>query len=275
VEKDKHIIVAMPGVPREMYRMWEQEAIPRLKPYTGGLIFTRILRISGLGESSVEERLDRFLHGNNPTLATYAKSDAIDVRITAKADTSEEAERLVAEMEVQVRQVLGHYVFGTDKDTLQSVMGDLLLSRNQSLAVMESITGGLLSSAITDVPKSSQYFIGGVTAYSAKLKEQMGVPHQIIEQYGTISEETARAMAHAIRERLGADYGLGVAGVAGPDQQEGKPVGTIHIAVEGPQGVVTAMGPGWRGNREDNKRYAVLAALNLLRLHLEGVKKGE
>jgi nicotinamide-nucleotide amidase len=275
VEKDRRIIVAMPGVPREMYRMWEQEAIPRLKPYTGGLIFTRILRISGLGESSVEERLDRFLHGNNPTLATYAKSDAIDVRITAKADTSEEAERLVAEMEVQVRQVLGYYVFGTDKDTLQSVVGDLLLSRNQSLAVMESITGGLLSSAITDVPKSSQYFIGGVTAYSAKLKEQMGVPHQIIEQYGTISEETARAMAHAIRERLGADYGLGVAGVAGPDQQEGKPVGTIHIAVEGPQGVVTAMGPGWRGNREDNKRYAVLAALNLLRLHLEGVKKGE
>jgi nicotinamide-nucleotide amidase len=275
VEKDGRIIVAMPGVPREMYRMWEQEAIPRLKPYTGGLIFTRILRISGLGESSVEERLDRFLHGNNPTLATYAKSDAIDVRITAKADTSEEAERLVAEMEVQVRQVLGHYVFGTDKDTLQSVVGDLLLSRNQSLAVMESITGGLLSSTITDVPKSSQHFIGGVAAYSAKLKEQMGVPHQIMEQYGTISEEMARAMAHAIRERLGADYGLGVTGVAGPDQQEGKPAGTIHIAVEGPQGVVTAMGPGWRGNREDNKRYAVLAALNLLRLHLEGVKKGE
>ena len=275
VEKDKHIIVAMPGVPREMYRMWEQEVIPRLKPYTGGLIFTRILRVSGLGESSVEERLDRFLHGNNPTLATYAKSDAIDVRITAKADTSEEAERLVAEMEMRVRQVLGHYVFGTDKDTLQSVVGDLLLSSNQSLAVMESLTGGLLSSTITDVPKSSQYFIGGVAAYSAKFKEQMGVPYQVIEQYGTISEETARAMAHAIRERLDADYGLGVTGVAGPDQQEGKPVGTIHIAVEGPQGVVTAMGPGWRGNREDNKRYAVLAALNLLRLHLEGVKKGE
>jgi len=275
VEKDRRIIVAMPGVPREMYRMWEQEAIPRLKPYTGGLIFTRILRVSGLGESSVEERLDSFLHGNNPTLATYAKSDAIDVRITAKADTSEEAERLVTEMEVRVRQVLGHHVFGTDKDTLQSVVGDLLLSSNQSLAVMESLTGGLLSSTITDVPKSSQYFIGGVAAYSAKFKEQMGVPYQIIEQYGTISEETARAMAHAIRERLDADYGLGVIGVAGPDQQEGKPVGTIHIAVEGPQGVVTAMGPGWRGNREDNKRYAVLAALNLLRLHLEGVKKGE
>src|SRR5947199_5403629 len=164
VEKDKHIIVAMPGVPREMYRMWEQEAIPRLKPYTGGLIFTRILRVSGLGESAVEERLDGLIHSTNPTLATYAKSDAIDVRITAKAETSEEAERQVAEMEVQVRQILRHHVFGSGKDTLQNVVGALLQARQQSLAVMESLTGGLLSSTITTVPISCGHFIGGVTA---------------------------------------------------------------------------------------------------------------
>jgi nicotinamide-nucleotide amidase len=275
VEKDRRIIVAMPGVPREMYRMWEQEAIPRFKPYTGGLIFTRLLRVSGLGESAVEERLDSFLHSNNPTIATYAKADAIDVRITAKAGTSAEAERLVADMEARVRQVLGHHVFGTDKETLQSVVGELLQERNQSLAVMESLTGGLLSSTITDVPGSSRYFIGGVTAYSVGLKERMGVPHEIIEEYGTISEETARAMAHAIRVSHGANYGIGVSGVAGPDEQEGKAAGIVHIAIEGPQGVVTGMGPGWRGGRSDNKRYAVMAALNLLRLHLEGVKKGD
>src|SRR3989454_9516863 len=98
VEKDGHIIVAMPGVPREMYRMWEQEAIPRLSPYTGGLIFTRILRVSGLGESMVEERLDSLIHSNNPTIATYAKPDAVDVRITAKAGTREEAEQQVAQI---------------------------------------------------------------------------------------------------------------------------------------------------------------------------------
>jgi competence/damage-inducible protein CinA-like protein len=275
VEKDRRIIVAMPGVPREMYRMWEHEAIPRLKPYTGGLIFTRLLRVSGLGESAVEERLDAFLHSNNPTIATYAKADAIDVRITAKADTSAEAERLVADMEARVRQVLGHHVFGTDRDTLQSVVGDLLQARNQSLAVMESMTGGLLSSTITDVPASPRYFNGGMTAYSIELKEQMGVPHETIEEYGDISEETARAMAHAIREELGADYGIGLTGVAGPDEQEGKAAGTIHIAIEGPEGVVTGMGPGWRGGRTDNKRYAVMAALNLLRLHLAGVRRGE
>jgi nicotinamide-nucleotide amidase len=275
VEKDGHIIVAMPGVPREMYRMWEQEVIPRLVPYTGGLIFTRLLRVWGLGESAVEERLDSVIHSNNPTVATYAKSDAIDVRITAKAEAWEQAERQVAEMETRVREILRHHVFGIDKDTLQSVVGKYLTERSQTLAVMETLTGGLLSSRITDVPGSSNYFAGGLVTYSTELKVQMGVPPEILEQYGAISEETARAMAHAVRERLGVDYGLGITGVAGPDTQEDRPVGTVHIAIEGPEGVVTGMGPGWRASRDDNKRLAVLAALNLLRLYLEGVKKAQ
>ena len=273
VEKDGRIIVAMPGVPREMYRMWEQEVIPRLSPYAGALIFTRILRVWGLGESAVEERLDALLHNTNPTIATYAKSDAIDVRITAKAKTREQAEEQVAGMEAQARQILGHYIFGVDKDTLQSVVGKQLTEHHKWLAVMESLTGGLLASTITDHPGSSRYFIGGVVSYSHDLEMQMGVPRETIERYGGISEETARAMAHVIRERFSADYGLGIVGVAGPEKQEDKPVGTVYIAIEGPDGVVTGMGPGWRASREDNKRLAVLAALNLLRLHLEGVKK--
>src|SRR5215469_11026441 len=122
VEKDKHIIVAMPGVPREMYYMWENEVIPRLASHTGGLIFTRILRVWGLGESAVEERLGSVIRGTNPTVATYAKSDGIDVRITAKAETREKAEEQVAEMETRVRQILGRYIFGIDKETLQSVI---------------------------------------------------------------------------------------------------------------------------------------------------------
>ena len=273
VEKDKRIIVAMPGVPREMYRMWEHEVIPRLSPYTGGLIFTRILRVSGLGESAVEERLGEVIHGNNPTVATYAKLDAVDVRVTAKAKTREEAERQVAEMEARIRQLLGHHIFGVDKETLQEVIGEQLKLRGQTLAVMESLTGGLLASRITDVPSSPAYFVGGLVTSNNALKVQMGVPIEILERYGAINEETARAMAHAVRERFGADFGLGITGVAGPDMEEGKAPGTVHIAIEGPDGVVTGMGPGWRANREDNKRFAVMAALNLLRLHLEGIKK--
>ncbi len=270
VEKDGHIIVAMPGVPREMYRMWEYEAIPRLAPYTGGMIFTRILRVYGLGESTVEERLESLIHNANPTVATYAKIDAVDVRITAKSSTSEDAERLVSEVEVSARQILGDYVFGTDKDTLASVVGELLQARHQTLGVMESLTGGLLSSTITDLPTGSSHFIGGLVAYSTDLKAQLGVPRETLERYGAVSVETARAMAHATREFLGTDFGIGITGVAGPDKQDDKPVGTVHIAIEGPMGVVTGQGPGWRAERSENKRHAALAALNLLRRYLSG-----
>ncbi len=270
VEKDGHMIVAMPGVPAEMYRMWEEEVVPRLSAYTGGLIFTRILRVYGLGESAVEEVLGDLIHASNPTLATYAKSDAVDVRITAKAETREQAVQLVAEMEERARQVLGHHVFGVERDTLAGIIGKQLQARKQTLGVMESLTGGALASTITDFSSSSQHFMGGIVAYSTDLKARMGVPREILERYGAVSEETARAMAHAARERLGTDFAIGVTGVAGPDKQEDKAVGTVHIAVEGPAGVVTAMGPGWRGSRKDNKRHAVLSALNLLRRYLEG-----
>lgn len=270
VEKDKHILIAMPGVPREMFRMWENEVVPRLASHTGGLIFTRLLRVNGLGESAVEKILEPLIHSTNPTLATYAKSDAVDVRITAKSGRTDDAHQLVADMEEKARALLGDYVFGIEGDTLASVVGSLLQTQRQTLGVMESLTGGLLASTITDVQNSSKHFVGGIVTYSTDLKVQMGVPQETVERYGVISEETARAMAHAVRERLGTDFGIGVTGVAGPDKQEDRPVGTIHIAVEGPQGTIVGMGPGWRSGRADNKRYAVLTALDLLRRYLQG-----
>ncbi len=270
VEKDGRIIIAMPGVPREMYRMWEGEAVPKLREQTGSVIFTRILRVYGLGESLVEELLGSLIHNTNPTVATYAKSDAVDVRISAKAENSEKASQLVAEMEAHARQVLGHHVFGIEGDTLASVIGKQLQERHQTLSVMESLTGGLLASTITDFQSSSKHFVGGIVAYSSELKAQMGVPQEILDRYGAVSKETACAMARAIRKHFKTDFGIGVTGVAGPDKQEDKPVGTVHIAVEGPQGVITGLGPGWRGERSENKRHAVLSALNLLRYYLEG-----
>ncbi len=268
VKKEGKTIVAMPGVPREMYRMWEEEAVPLLADFTGGSIFTRLLRVAGLGESAVEERLDALLHSSNPTLATYAKTDAVDVRVTAKATSRAEAEEQVAVMEEQVRGILGKYIFGTDKETLQSVVGRYLSERGQTLAVMESLTGGLLSNTLTNHPGSSQYFVGGIVSYSSELKVQMGVPAEVIESNGAVSPETARAMAEAARSLLKADYGLGVTGVAGPDPQEGKPAGTVYVAIAGPLGTIDGLGPGWRASREDHKRLAVLAALDLLRRHL-------
>lgn len=270
VEKEGRIIVAMPGVPREMYHMWEHEALPRLATYTGGLIFTRLLRVYGMGESTVEEVLGDLIHNTNPTVATYAKIDAVDVRITAKAESTEQAKELVAAMEAKARAILGDHIFGIEGETLASVVGKYLHTRGQTLGIMESLTGGQLASTITDVPGSSSYFIGSAVTYTNELKAEMGVPRDILAQYGAISTETASAMAHAIRARFGTDFGIGITGVAGPAEQEGKSAGTIYIAIEGPQGTVTSGGPGWRAGRLDNKRYAVLSSLNLLRHYLEG-----
>ncbi|MGZ3673950.1 MAG: CinA family nicotinamide mononucleotide deamidase-related protein, partial [Ktedonobacterales bacterium] len=158
-ERDGKIVVAMPGVPHEMMRMWENEVVPRLRPRTGAVLFTRTLRVAGMGESTVEERLGDLIHNTNPTVATYAKRDAVDVRISAKAPTEDEARQLVEDYEARARVVLGKHIFGVDRETPQSVVLDLLLAGGLTLATMESATGGLLASMITDVPGSSNAFL--------------------------------------------------------------------------------------------------------------------
>ncbi len=270
-ERDDHIIISMPGVPHEMMRMWTYEAVPLLRPRTGAVLFTRILRVAGLGEGAVEERLDPLLHNNNPTIATYAKRDAVDVRVTAKAPTELEAQELVAAMEAQAREILGTHIFGIDNETLQSVLGTLLRDKGWTLGAMESCTGGLFASTITDIAGSSDYFRGGLVSYATELKAEWGVPRETLEAHGAVSIETARAMASATRARLGVDVGVGITGVAGPSEQEGKPVGTVHIAVESPLGVAVASPNLTKMGRIEVKWRATQSALNLARLHLLGV----
>ncbi len=266
-ERDGKVIVAMPGVPHEMNRMWENEVVPRLRPRTGAIIYTRTLRVAGLGESTVEERLDAFLHSDNPTVATYAKRDAVDVRLTAKAPTLEQAREYVEALEARVREVLGAHVFGVDADTPQSVVLRMLVERQLTLATMESCTGGLLASLITDVPGSSLAFRGGLVPYATELKAEWGVPRETLEEHGAVSEATARAMARVARERLHADVGVGITGVAGPDEQEGKPVGTVYLAVAVP-GQERLSEQHFRGARAEIKWRAAVAALQLTRLAL-------
>ncbi len=268
VERDGVIIISMPGVPSEMKRMWEYEATPRLRLSTGALLFTRILRVAGLGESTVEERLGDLIHSENPTVATYAKQDAVDVRITAKAASETAARAQVDAMDAQARAALGERtVFGVDTDTLARVVLKTLERRGETLGLMESCTGGLLASLITDTPGSATVFRGGVVSYATEVKAQFGVPESILDAHGAVSVETARAMAQAAREQLGASVGVGVTGVAGPDPQEGKPVGEVHIAVATNRGQRDTS-QQWRGSRSDIKSRAALTALNLLRLTL-------
>ena len=268
VEKDGWIAVAMPGVPSEMHRMWENEVAPRLRDCCGGsIIYSRTLKVVGLGESTVEEMIRPLLNSSNPTLATYAKNDGIHVRIAAKAASQEEAERIIAGPEAKVREILGESIYGVNEESLESVVGKLLLERGLTLATMESCSGGYLASLITDVPGSSAYFRGGAVAYSNEMKIELGVPRETIEQHGAVSEATAAAMATAIRRRLRADVGLAVTGVAGPSLLEGKPIGTAHIALD-LQGKPSSFSQVFGTMRAQIKRISALNALNLLRLEL-------
>ena len=266
-ERDGRVIVAMPGVPHEMTRMWEHEVAPKLRARSDAALYTRILRVAGLGESTVEERLGALVRETNPTVATYAKRDAVDVRVTAKAATEEDARALVDQMDARIRGELGESVFGIDSETLSSVALKLMTERKLFLGTMESCTGGLLASLLTDTPGVSTMFRGGLVSYATDLKEEWGVPREVVERHGVISVETARAMAQAARERLHADIGVGVTGVAGPDTQEDKPVGTVHIAVASADWVRDTS-QRFNGGRAEIKWRAAQTALNLLRLSL-------
>jgi nicotinamide-nucleotide amidase len=248
--------------------MWEEEAMPRLRQrLKGEVIVSRTLKSFGLSEAKVDEIVGPLLHSSNPTLGIYARYDGIHLRLTAKASEQEEAEKLIAQGEARLREIMADRIWGADSDTLEDVVGALLTAKGLTIATMESCTGGLLASALTDVPGSSTYYKGGFAAYSNEMKVTQGVDAQLIAQFGSVSSEVAEAMAISARQRLGADLGVGITGVAGPDEVEGKPVGLVYIAIcdnGGKQTVEMNFPP----RRLEVKRRATVAALFTLRRRL-------
>ena len=266
VERDGKIIVAMPGPPTEMHRMWEEEVSPELQRRNpGSVLVTRTLKTAGIGEGTVDEMVSPLLKSTNPSIGIYARADGVHLRLAAKAPTEVEAWRLITPLEQEARQILGPSIWGSDEDTFESVVGDMMKARGVSLATMESCTGGLLASTITDVAGSSSFFKGGLVSYQTELKIEWGVPADVIAQFGVISPECAREMARVARERTEASIGVGITGVAGPDEQEGKPVGTIHIAIDPIWGAPQAMSYVFPQGRGASKRRAVTTSLVLLR----------
>ncbi len=265
VERDGRIIVAMPGPPAELERMWEEEVAPELARLAGeGIIVSRTLKTIGIGESRVDEMISSILGSQNPTVGVYAKSDGVHLRLTAKAATAEAARSLIEPMEAEVRLILWDAVWGADDDSLAGSLGQLLQAGGLTLATMESCTGGLLASTITDVAGSSDYFRGGYVAYTAEMKMALGVSAELIERHGVVSPEVAADMARAARGNAAADYGIGVTGVAGPDELEGEAPGTVHVAVHDGRSPQTMSSRLYAG-RLATKRRAVTTALLLLR----------
>ena len=273
-EKDAKIIVAMPGPPAEMSGMWQDEVVPRLRERARGeVIITRNIKTNGLGEASVDEAISQWLGKENPYLGIYAKADGIHLRIIGRAPDEEAAWALVRPVEEGIVRVMGPYVWGFDDETPEQSAGELLTSRKMTLATMESCTGGLMASSLTDVPGSSAYFRGGLVAYSKQAKIDAGVPAELIERHGEVSEEVASAMATAVRESLQADIGIAITGVAGPSELEDKPVGLVYIALAQDQSVQVhthRMPP----RRATIKRRSVSVALIELARVLKGTPGG-
>lgn len=269
-------VYALPGVPHEMEAMFTASVLPDLLRRAGepAVIVSRVLRVCGMWESAVAEALaglvDHLEAAGNPTVAFLAGRGEVAVRITAKAVDADCAAGLIEPVERRARAALGAHVYGADGDTLDAVVHGLLRGAGATVAVAESLTGGLLGARLTELGGSSETFRGGVVAYATELKSVLlGVPPAVLATDGAISAETAAVMAEGVRDRLGATYGLAVTGVAGPAEQEGAPVGTVYVGLAGPAGSV-AVARRLSGDRGRVRALATGAALDVLRRHLLG-----
>ncbi len=269
VEKDGHIVVAMPGVPHEMYRMWKTEAEPKIVAKLGaGVIHTRIHKVLGIGESQVEEMISDLIHQSNPSAATYAKSDGIYVRVSAKAASIDEANAIMKPTEDKLREILGDNIYATDDDTLVTVCGKILKQKGWTLGVMEYNTSGLISSQLGDADDASEFFRGGLVPYSADLKRGFGVDAQILDTNGSSSLETAKAMATAARQQLGTHVGLAVTGTTGAKGTSRQNPGSLYLAADINGKVVAEEGGIFGSTAPQLKGRAALAALDFLRKQL-------
>ncbi len=267
-------LIFVPGVPREMKGMMEDHVIPYLRSRgLGGreVIRSRILRITGLGESVVEDRVrDLMRAGTNPTIAPYAHTGECHLRITARG-TPEEVDRLIAQTEAALRERLGETIYGVGEAPLEEVVAGLLAARGVSIAVAESTTAGLISHRLTRTPGASVFLDGGVVAYSNAAKRRwLGVPDSLLERHGAVSAEVARAMAEGVRAQARTTLGIATTGIAGPGgATPEKPIGLVYIALAHGKGTETReMRFGTEPGREGVKYLTSQTALDMIRLHL-------
>ena len=261
------LIFALPGVPAELYRMFQDHVIPRLRRGSGSdeVLVSRVLRTWGLGESAVADRLDDLYHATaNPSMAFLASAGEVKVRLSAKAPSEAEARSMIAPVEQMVRERLGAAVFAVDEQTLEKILLDELKERSWTIGTAESVTSGMLAARLSLLPGSSQVFRGSVVAYGADLKQNLlGVPQETIDSHGVVSAETAIAMAGGAARMLGADVVTALTGVAGPDPLE-HPPGTVFVAVRTPEDT-RVRSLRMPGDRERVRAYTTTTALQLTR----------
>ncbi len=262
--------ILLPGPPSELFPMFEQEVMPYLEARSGCKLYSREIRIFGMGESAVEHRLRDLMDAqDNPTIAPYAKTGEVTLRVTARCATEEEGLKLVQPVIDEIQSRIGDVVYSTQGVTLAGVCAMLLEERNLTLAVAESCTGGMISSTLIDIPGSSGYFMEGAVTYSDAAKmRRLGVSSATLRKYGAVSAECAQEMAMGMRKTSGTNYGLATTGIAGPGgATKEKPVGLMYVALSDGKDVIVKR-LQLTGNRSRIREVTVLNALDVLRRSL-------
>jgi nicotinamide-nucleotide amidase len=264
-------ILTFPGVPSELYPMWQQTAIPFLQAqgWVKETFHSKVLLYWGIPESELAERVDHLFALKNPTVAPYANYGQARLRITARAKTQAEAEALIAPVEAEIRQLTGANCYGVDEDTLASVVGKCLQKYKQTIAVAESCTGGGLGQMLTEVSGSSAYFLGGVISYSNDVKATLlNVSRADLAEYGAVSAIVAEQMALGVQAQTNSDWGVSVTGIAGPNGgTPDKPVGLVYIGIAAPDRSVVAIEHRFSPSRGRNwlRTMSACSALDHLR----------
>lgn len=268
------LVIMLPGPPSECSNMFDKQAAPLLQKLSNEVIVSHSLRVFGIGESAAEELLrDQMNRLTNPTLAPYAKSGEVELRITAKADTEEAAEAMIAPVEAEVREILGNKVYGVNVDSLEQVCLSLLIEKGVTVGTGESCTGGLIAKRLTDLPGASKVFTGSIVSYTNEVKAQLlGVPEALIAQHTPVSAPVAQAMAEGAKVALGCDLAVSTTGVAGPGPDEhGNPPGLAYVALAAPEGtLVKELHVGFM-TREQVRLSVSQYGLDMIRRYLTGL----
>lgn len=267
IEEDNKIIIMLPGPPREMIPMFKESIIPYLRKFSDEVLFSKVLRISGMGESEMEEKVRHIIESqNNPTVAPYAKDNEVILRITAKAASNEEAEKLIEPVEKDIRDILGGHVYGVNDCSLEDVVAELLIQKELTISTAESCTGGLIAGTLINYPGISSVLSHGIVTYSNEAKMQLlGVKQQTLDKFGAVSEETAREMVEGLIKLTGTRVGISVTGIAGPGGgTDEKPVGLVYSALY-INGNIMVRRFNFSGNRQKIRNRTVISVLDWLR----------
>ena len=269
VEKDGSIIVAMPGPPRELERMWTHEVATRLRVRNAGVaIATRTWKTYGISEGGLNEMVASLFDSANPSLGIYSKEDGIHLRAIATAANEDEALALIAPVEATIREAVGESIWGEDGDTPEAQLAALIRERTQTLGIAESFTGGLLAGTLSGVAGSDDFLRGSIVSGDVGVLESHGLNREIIEEHGAVSAATAEAMAQSARDLFSADVGIGVTGLVTEPTPTSGPLGTVYVgyAVDGRTTSISGRYPTRRLRiRSRAVTHALLGLIDLLR----------